>query len=373
MLKVISIFGTRPEAIKMAPVVKQLKQTPGIESLVWVTGQHREMLDQMLSFFDIQPDVDLDLMVPNQTLASLTANIISKLTPLLEAEKPDWVLVQGDTTSAMATTLAAFYCHIPVAHVEAGLRTHDIKTPWPEEANRQLIGRLATLHFVPTSHSRQNLLQEGVAAEKVIVTGNTVIDALMMVKHKLDTQDNLKESLNEQFSFLDSRKRLILVTGHRRENWATGLSAMCEALKVIAARGDVEVLYPVHLNPNVKQQAEDILSDCSGVHLVDPVDYVPFVYLMQRAYLIVTDSGGVQEEAPSLGVPVLVTRESTERPEGIQAGVAKTVALDEASITQEINQLLDDKAIYESMSQVANPYGNGQSAEAIVSCLIEGT
>lgn len=370
MIKVLSIFGTRPEAIKMAPIVQALAREKGVDSLVWTTGQHRQMLDQMLSFFNIQPDVDLGLMVPNQTLEALTANVVSKVGPLLAAAKPDWVLVHGDTTSAMATALAAFYHKIPVAHVEAGLRTHDIYTPWPEEGNRQLIGRLARLHFAPTQNARQNLLAENIVDSNITVTGNTVIDALFMVLERFKQDNALMAELKQKFAFLDASKRLILVTGHRRENWQGGLQAMCEALKKVAQRSDVEIVYPVHLNPNVHQAVGAILKGCDNVHLIEPVDYVRFVYLMQRAYLIVTDSGGVQEEAPSLGVPVLVTRASTERPEGILAGTAKLVSIDQQSIIREINQLLDDEAAYQAMSIAANPYGDGHAALRIVNNLL---
>lgn len=366
-MKVVSIFGTRPEAIKMAPVIKQLESVAGIESQVWVTGQHRQMLDQMLQFFEITPDVDLDIMQPNQTLEALTATVLQKVTPLLEQEKPDMVLVQGDTTSAMASALAAFYQKIAVGHVEAGLRTENIYSPFPEEVNRRLISPLAALNFAPTLVSAEKLARENIDPNKIFVTGNTVIDALFLVLEKIKQDKTLQQKLEKQFAFLDKNKKLILVTGHRRENLKSGLRNMCGALLNIAKEfSDVEILYPVHLNPKVQIQVKTVLAEQENIHLCEPVDYVPFVYLMSKAYIIVTDSGGIQEEAPSLGIPVLVTRDTTERPEGISAGVCKLVGTNEEDIYTNIKTLFTDHCLYEAMAKAKNPYGSGDAAKKII-------
>ncbi|MEK8085815.1 UDP-N-acetylglucosamine 2-epimerase (non-hydrolyzing) [Aquabacterium sp. A3] len=371
-MKVMVVFGTRPEAIKMAPLVKRLQATPGIETRVCVTAQHRQMLDQVLRLFEIEPDHDLDIMKPGQDLYDVTTNILLGLKPVLQAEQPDWVLVHGDTTTTLATSLAAFYARIQVAHVEAGLRTGNKLAPFPEEINRKVTGAVADLHFAPTEAAQRNLLKEGVPPATIHVTGNTVIDALLEVVSRLKEQPALRSELDARFSFLDAAKRLILVTGHRRENFGDGFQNICLALADLAERHpDIEVLYPVHLNPNVRQPVNDILASrgLSNVHLIDPVDYLPFVYLMDRAYLIITDSGGVQEEAPSLGKPVLVMRETTERPEAVDAGTVKLVGTDRAVIVQECERLLTDSGAYTTMAKAHNPYGDGQAVGRIVESL----
>lgn len=358
-------FGTRPEAIKMAPVVEALKSTPCVETIVAVTAQHRQMLDQVLKLFGIVPDEDLDVMQPGQSLAGLTSRILQGMDGAISRHKPDIVLVHGDTTTTFATSLAALYNRTPIGHVEAGLRTGNLYSPWPEEANRKLTGTLAALHFAPTGQSRENLLAEGVDPERIHVTGNTVIDALLAVTDKIHNDPQLEAELAAKFPYIDPAKRLVLVTGHRRENFGGGFEQICLALKAIASRGDTEVLYPVHLNPNVQGPVNQILSRHPGVHLVEPQDYLPFVYLMTRAHLILTDSGGIQEEAPSLGKPVLVMRDTTERPEAVDAGTVRLVGVDRANIIAATTQLLDDPAAYESMSKAHNPYGDGQSAKRI--------
>ena len=371
-MKVMVVFGTRPEAIKMAPLVKALQAAPGMQTVVCVTAQHRQMLDQVLRLFEITPEHDLDVMKPGQDLYDITSNILLGLRPVLAAERPDWVLVHGDTTTTLATTLAAYYARIPVAHIEAGLRTGDKYAPFPEEMNRKITGAVADLHFAPTAASQANLLAEGVPAAAIHVTGNTVIDALLAVVEKLKTSAALQTELAERFGFLDASKKLILVTGHRRENFGEGFQNICHALADVAERHpDVEILYPVHLNPNVRQPVNDILAarGLSNVHLIEPVDYLPFVYLMNRSHLIITDSGGVQEEAPSLGKPVLVMRETTERPEAVAAGTVKLVGTDRAVIVQECERLLTDSGAYTTMAKAHNPYGDGQAVGRIVESL----
>lgn len=374
MFKVLTVFGTRPEAIKMAPVVKALEKYPGkIISKVCVTAQHRQMLDQVLRLFEIIPDYDLDVMRPGQDLFDVTCNVLQGLKPVLEQEKPDIVLVHGDTTTTMASALAAYYCRIKVGHVEAGLRTRNKYSPFPEEINRRVAGVLTDIHFAPTDNSRQNLLGEGVPHESIIITGNTVVDALLSVSEKIERTSQLKEQFASEFSFLDPAKRLILVTGHRRENFGAGFEAICGALSEIAlANDDVEILYPVHLNPNVQAPVQRILGNGNhpNIHLIEPVDYLPFVYLMNRSYLIITDSGGVQEEAPSLGKPVLVMRDTTERPEAISAGTVRLVGTDKDRIVSETAKLLNDKDEYQRMSLAHNPYGDGNAAQRIVERLL---
>lgn len=369
--KILSIFGTRPEAIKMAPVVKALASCPDhFESRVCVTAQHREMLDQVLDLFKIVPDYDLDIMKPGQSLTDVTCNVLQGLAPVLEEFKPDVVLVHGDTTTTMAASLAAYYQKIAVGHIEAGLRTGNIYSPWPEEMNRRLAGAITRYHFPPTERSRQNLLTEGVDEKSILVTGNTVIDALLDVLDKLRTDAALQQDMAEKFSFLDEKKRLILVTGHRRENFGDGFEQICQALKTITeAHADVEVCYPVHLNPNVQEPVKRILGDVSSVHLINPQDYLPFVYLMERSYLIVTDSGGVQEEAPSLGKPVLVMRDTTERPEAVDAGTVKLVGVDYGAIVKNVSSLLENADVYKVMAQAVNPYGDGKASGRIVAAL----
>jgi len=371
-MKVMVVFGTRPEAIKMAPLVKALQAAPGLQTVVCVTAQHRQMLDQVLRLFEITPEHDLDVMKPGQDLYDITSNILLGLRPVLAAERPDWVLVHGDTTTTLATTLAAYYARIPVAHIEAGLRTGDKYAPFPEEMNRKITGAVADLHFAPTAASQANLLAEGVPAATIHVTGNTVIDALLAVVEKLNTSAALQTELAERFRFLDASKKLILVTGHRRENFGEGFQNICHALADVAERHpDVEILYPVHLNPNVRQPVNDILAarSLSNVHLIEPVDYLPFVYLMNRSHLIITDSGGVQEEAPSLGKPVLVMRETTERPEAVAAGTVKLVGTSRDEIVRQCERLLTDSDAYLAMSRAHNPYGDGQAVARIVNTL----
>jgi UDP-N-acetylglucosamine 2-epimerase (non-hydrolysing) len=371
MIKILSIFGTRPEAIKMAPVISELKQQSSyIDSRVCVTGQHRQMLDQVLSLFDISPEYDLNIMKPGQSLTEITSNVLAGLEPILKEFSPDVVLVHGDTTTSMAASLASYYQKISVGHVEAGLRTGDIYSPWPEEMNRRVASVISDLHFAPTEKSRKNLLNEGVADIQILVTGNTVIDALLNVEKKLHENANLQEEMAQRFSFLDPGKRLILVTGHRRENFGSGFERICEALKTIAENyADVEIIYPVHLNPNVKLPVNRILGEVDGIFLIEPQDYLPFVYLMTRSYLIITDSGGVQEEAPSLGKPVLITRDTTERPEAIEAGTVRLVGTNPRRIISEASSLLDNADAYEMMSKSHNPYGDGLAARRIVDAL----
>jgi len=367
MKRILLIFGTRPEAIKMAPVIKELqKHQERFIVQVCVTAQHRQMLDQVLELFNIQPDFDLDVMKPGQDLFDVTCNVLQGLKPVLESVRPDLVLVHGDTTTTMAAALAAYYCRIPVGHVEAGLRTHNKFAPFPEEINRTVAGALTDIHFSPTESARQNLLLEGVAEEDILVTGNTVIDALLTVVDKLRTDEALKTELSRKFDFIDINKRLILVTGHRRENFGVGFDNICHALREIAAAyDDVEIIYPVHLNPNVQEPVMRILSDCPSVHLIEPLDYLPFVYLMDRSYLIVTDSGGVQEEAPSLGKPVLVMRTTTERPEAVIAGTVELVGTDRKKIVSAVIRLLDSHEEYQKMATAHNPYGDGLAAARI--------
>lgn len=368
-LKVLSVFGTRPEAVKMAPIVRRLKDVPQIEARVCVTAQHRQMLDQVLELFQIQPDYDLDLMRENQSLAQLSAAIFTHLDPILEEFKPDWVLAVGDTTTVVITSLLAFYRRIKFGHVEAGLRTHNKWHPFPEEINRRLATTTADLHFAPTEWSRQNLLREGVLDDSIIVTGNPVIDALNRVALQDEPQEikNLLERL--QIHGLNTR-RLILVTAHRRENFGKPLENICYAIRELAARQDVEIVYPVHLNPNVQEPVHRILSGVPHVTLLPPLDYLPLVHLMKRATLILTDSGGIQEESPAFGIPVLVLRETTERPEGIQAGTLKLVGTELNHIVENATRLLDDPLAYAEMAKAANPFGDGHAAERIVDALL---
>ncbi len=349
----------------MAPLVKELKKSSSLEVKVCVTAQHRQMLDQVLQLFELAPDYDLDLMRPGQTLPKLTSSILSGMDGVLADCRPDWVLVHGDTSTTMATSLAAYYRQIGVAHVEAGLRTHNLYSPWPEEGNRQITGRLAGLHFAPTEESRSNLMQEGVRAEMIYVTGNTVIDALLDVSQRIDGDEGLRSKLAALFPFLDLAKRLILVTGHRRENFGSGFESICHALNDIAREPGVQVVYPVHLNPQVQEPVRRILGDAANVHLIEPLDYLPFIYLMKCSHLILTDSGGIQEEAPSLGKPVLVMRDSTERPEAVVAGTVRLVGTDHNRIVSETLTLLQDEAAYQRMAFAHNPYGDGAACQRI--------
>lgn len=365
-MKVLTIFGTRPEAIKMAPVVKGLAAAGAIESRVCVTGQHRSMLDQVLDLFAITPDHDLNIMKPGQDLSDITANVLLGMREVLAAEKPDWILVHGDTTTAMAAALAGFYARVKVGHVEAGLRTGDLQRPWPEEMNRRVVDALGDLLFAPTQSSADNLKAENLGHRRIVVTGNTVIDALFHTVEKLRRDKLLAERMEKQFAFLDRSKRLVLVTGHRRESFGGGFERICVALAEIAARNDVEIVYPVHLNPNVQEPVRRILGNAPRVHLIEPLEYLPFVYLMERSYIILTDSGGIQEEAPSLGKPVLVLREVTERPEAVEAGTVKLVGTDDRLIVRAAGELLDNLALYQSVQRAHNPYGDGRATERIV-------
>ena len=372
--KVMLVFGTRPEAIKMAPLVKEFEKDSNFETIVCVTAQHREMLDQVLNLFDITPDFDLDVMKPGQDLYEVTSNILLGLKPILSEVKPDLVLVHGDTATTMATSIAAFYQQIAVGHIEAGLRTNNIYSPWPEEGNRQVTGRLATFHFAPTQESKANLLKENVDVDRVIVTGNTVIDALLSVVSKIksdkELEEKIKSDIKDKGYLVNDDKRLILVTGHRRENFGQGFLNICEGLKALASEyKDLDIVYPVHLNPNVQKPVNEILSDVDNVFLIDPLDYEPFVYLMNRSYFILTDSGGIQEEAPSLGKPVLVMRDTTERPEAVEAGTVKLVGTDKDKIISECKRLLDDEEAYKVMSRSHNPYEDGKACERVVSYL----
>lgn len=372
-MKVLTVFGTRPEAIKMAPLVHALKAREDVECRVCVTAQHRQMLDQVLELFRIKPDYDLNLMKVGQTLKSITCDIVNMITPVLEAFRPDYVLVHGDTTTTFAASLAAFYLKIKVAHVEAGLRTGDIYSPWPEEANRKLTTQLAHFHFAPTDESSNNLLRENVASDRVVVTGNTVIDALLMVKERLGSDSLLTHRLALQFPSLDEGRRMVLVTAHRRENFGKGILNICDAIRKLAERyPDIDFVYPVHLNPQVKVPAERALSGIANIHLFSPQDYLPFVYLMTRATVILTDSGGIQEEAPSLGKPVLVMRDTTERPEAVAAGTVRLVGADADRIVLATSDLLDDSALYDEMARAHNPYGDGHACKRITDFLMHG-
>lgn len=373
-MKILSVFGTRPEAVKMAPVVRLLAHTAGVESRTCVTAQHRSMLDQVLNLFEIKPDYDLDLMRENQSLADLSAAIFTHLDPVFERFQPDWVLVQGDTTTVAITALLAYYHRIRVGHVEAGLRTHDKWQPFPEEINRRVAGVAADLHFAPTDWSRQNLLRENVPDESIVVTGNPVIDALNFVARRPEPEE-VKQLLSKlgvarPATIGPGTRRLILVTAHRRENFGKALDEICIALKGLAERGDVEIVYPVHLNPNVQEPVYRHLKNTPHVTLLPPMDYLPLVHLMKNASLILTDSGGIQEEAPAFGIPVLVMREVTERPEGVEAGTLKLVGTNAGSIVQAASTLLDVPSAYEEMAKAANPFGDGHAAEKIVGALL---
>lgn len=374
-MKVLSVFGTRPEAIKMAPLVKALAEDNFFDSRVCVTAQHREMLDQVLELFEISPDYDLNLMKAGQDLYDITSGVLLGLRNVLKEFQPNIVLVHGDTATTFAATLAAFYQQIPVGHVEAGLRTGNISSPWPEEANRVLTGRLATIHFAPTERNQKALLHEHIVADKITITGNTVIDALQWVVKKIDQSAELKHRIQFVLQQVGLKtgvlsKRYVLVTGHRRENFGEGFENICKALsQLAAANSDIHFIYPVHLNPNVQEPVKRLLGGCTNVHLIEPLGYEPFVYLMQNAYLVLTDSGGVQEEAPGLGKPVLVMRDTTERPEAVESGTVKLVGTDADLIVQEVQYLLDDVALYEKMSRAHNPYGDGQASKRIVKIL----
>nr|WP_295869745.1 UDP-N-acetylglucosamine 2-epimerase (non-hydrolyzing) [uncultured Chitinophaga sp.] len=387
MNKVLLVFGTRPEAIKMCPLIKELEKYPEIfEVKVCVTGQHREMLDQVLNIFNVQPDYDLKIMKQGQDLFDVTVGVLSGMREVLDNAKPDIVLVHGDTTTSTAAAMAAFYKQIPVAHVEAGLRTHNMYSPWPEEMNRSITGRIATYHFAPTKISRQNLLDENISSEQVFVTGNTVLDALHLVLERIkndpEVQTGIEELLVQHGLTLpllsawngnnSEGRRLVLITGHRRENFGDGFRNICHAIKKLAEKyPEVDFVYPVHLNPNVRQPVNEILGGAAlpNVHIIAPLDYLPFVFLMNKSTLILTDSGGVQEEAPGLGKPVLVMRNTTERPEAVTAGTVKLVGVDEDKIYNEVSALLDDKNAYDQMAQAVNPYGDGKACQRIARML----
>lgn len=371
MKKVLLVFGTRPEAIKMAPLALQLKENQDFfETKVCVTGQHREMLDQVLALFQLKPDFDLNLMKAGQTLSDITSGVLKGLEGIFAEWLPDVVLVHGDTATTFAASLAAYYHKIKIGHVEAGLRTGDIYSPWPEEGNRKLTGTLANYHFAPTQSSYNNLIKENIDSSTIVITGNTVIDALLTVKEKVETDQNIVQQFEQKFNFLDKSKKLILVTGHRRENFGQGFLNICTALANIAQQyPDVQIVYPVHLNPNVQQPVNELLSGIDNIYLIAPQDYLPFVYLMNRSYLILTDSGGIQEEAPSLGKPVLVMRDTTERPEAVEAGTVKLVGTDAALIQQSVIELLENPDLYQTMAAAHNPYGDGTACQQIIHAL----
>lgn len=370
-MKTLCVFGTRPEAIKMAPLALALAADARFEAKVCVTGQHREMLDQVLGLFGIEPEFDLNIMKPGQDLTDVSIAILQGMKGVFAEFKPDMVLVHGDTATTFAASLAAYYHRVPVAHVEAGLRTGNLYSPWPEEANRKLTGALANLHFAPTLNSQENLINEGVARDKIVVSGNTVIDALLGVIDRLGRDPELNARAAAPTAFLDPSRKLILVTGHRRESFGGGFERICEALMEIAQQhSEVDIVYPVHLNPNVREPVNRLLTGIDNIHLIEPLDYLPFVHLMSRAHIILTDSGGIQEEAPSLGKPVLVMRDTTERPEAVAAGTVKLVGTDVTYIIRELNRLLLDNDAYHAMSFAHNPYGDGQACQRILEALL---
>ena len=374
MKKILLVFGTRPEAIKMAPLVKAFqKDTEHFETRVCVTAQHRQMLDQVLEVFGITPEYDLNIMAPNQDLYDITAKVLMGLREVLKDFRPDTVLVHGDTTTSMAASLAAFYMQIPVGHVEAGLRTYNMLSPWPEEMNRQVTDRICTYYFAPTEQSKKNLLQENIDEKKIFITGNTVIDALLMAVDIISSTSGMEEKIAKEFQekgYTVGNREYILVTGHRRENFGEGFLHICKAIKELAAlHPDMDIVYPVHLNPNVQKPVYELLSGVDNVYLISPLDYLPFIYAMQHSTLLLTDSGGVQEEAPSLGKPVLVMRDTTERPEAVEAGTGKLVGTDAEAIVSNVTALLQDKEMYKRMSETHNPYGDGQACERIMAAL----
>lgn len=371
MKRVLLVFGTRPEAIKMAPLALKLQQNiEDFETKVCVTGQHRQMLDQVLELFNLKPDFDLNLMKPGQTLSDVTSGVLKGLEQVFEQWLPDVILVHGDTATTFAASLAGYYHKIKIGHVEAGLRTGDLYSPWPEEANRQLTGVLANYHFAPTKSSYYNLIKENVSPETIIVTGNTVIDALLQVKDKVEQDEALIQKFEREFNFFDKNKKLVLVTGHRRENFGQGFLNICTALANLAKKfSDIQIVYPVHLNPNVQRPVNELLSGIDNIFLIQPQDYLPFVYLMNRSYLILTDSGGIQEEAPSLGKPVLVMRDTTERPEAVDAGTVRLVGTDVGTIEKTVSELLENTSVYNAMAAAHNPYGDGTSCQQIIDFL----
>jgi UDP-N-acetylglucosamine 2-epimerase (non-hydrolysing) len=370
-MKIMTIFGTRPEAIKMAPLVLALSDNPIIESRVCVTGQHREMLDQVLDLFGIRPDYDLNIMKSGQTLSEVTSRIVKKLQPILEGYRPDIILVHGDTSTTFCAALTAYYNQIDIGHVEAGLRTGDIYSPWPEEGNRKLVSCLANLNFAPTERSKANLLDEGVDSEMVYVTGNTVIDALLLMERKINTSKLLSSQLRNSFPMISDDRKIVLITGHRRENFGGGFERICESIKRLAEKNkNVDFLYPVHLNPKVRDPVNKLLSNHQNIHLIEPQGYLEFVYLMMQSHIILTDSGGIQEEAPALGKPVLVMRDTTERPEAVSAGTVQLVGTEVEKIVNGVEALLTDSTLYEKMSRAHNPYGDGDSVKRIIEILV---
>lgn len=370
--RILCVFGTRPEAIKMAPLVMRLSDDERFDCQVCITAQHRQMLDQVLEIFAIRPAFDLDIMSPGQTLSMISSHILTKLEAVLEEAKPDMVLVHGDTTTTLSAALASYYARIPVGHVEAGLRTGNIYSPWPEEVNRKLTGGIASLHFAPTQGAANNLVREGVPAESVFITGNTVIDALLIARQKLETDSVATERLHRELPYGQSGERVILVTGHRRESFGAGFDRICAALRQIAeAYPQDQIVYPVHLNPNVRKPVMGMLSRLNNVHLIEPLDYLPFVHLMMRAHLVLTDSGGIQEEAPSFGKPVLVMRDTTERPEAVDAGTVLLVGTDQDEIVRQVSRLMDSPDAYAAMSDAHNPYGDGKACQRIADALAE--
>ena len=377
MKKILFVFGTRPEAIKIAPLVKEFQKYPEkFDTKVCVTAQHRQMLDQVLEIFAIKPDYDLNIMAPDQDLYDITSKVLLGMRDVLKDFKPEVVFVHGDTTTSMATALSAFYQQIKIAHIEAGLRTYDLQSPWPEEMNRQVTDRMCDYYFAPTQRSRQNLLDEGIVDHKIVVTGNTVIDALHWVLNEINNNLPLRQRLNQQIHDIGYPIKpttpFLLVTGHRRENFGEGFLNICKALKEIATtHPEIDILYPVHYNPNVQKLVYDFLSDVKNIFLIKPLDYVPFIYLMQKCKIVLTDSGGIQEEAPSLGKPVLVMRNTTERPEAVEAGTVKLVGTDVHTIIENVNLLLNNPSLYNRMSQAHNPYGDGKACEQIVKMMIE--
>ncbi|NUE20389.1 UDP-N-acetylglucosamine 2-epimerase (non-hydrolyzing) [Escherichia coli] len=368
--RVLIVFGTRPEAIKMAPIVKAFQANRKIDVKVCVTGQHREMLDQVLELFEIEPEYDLNIMRPGQDLTDVTTAILQGLKPVFADFKPDRILVHGDTATSFAATLSAYYHRVAVGHVEAGLRTGNLYSPWPEEGMRRLTGCIADQHYTPTVNSLKNLIMENIAPDDIFVTGNSVIDALMSVSHRIDNNTRMNAELAGCFPFLDPNKKLILVTGHRRENHGDGFERICKALAVLAQRTDVQIVYPVHLNPNVQEPVNRNLKGLDNVYLIEPQDYLPFVYLMKQSYLILTDSGGIQEEAPTLGKPVLCMRDTTERPAAVKAGTVRLVGTCDETIVAETVRLLDDELAYQVMSHANNPYGDGKTSQRIVEAVL---
>ncbi len=371
-MRVLLVFGTRPEAIKMAPLYKALEKNSRFQTKICITAQHREMLDQVLKLFDIKPDFDLDIMQEGQSLTDITTTIISKLKPVLKKINPDLILVHGDTATTFAASLAAYYEKIKIGHIEAGLRTGNIYSPWPEEAYRKLTSVITNFHFAPTKISKNNLLKEGISESNIKITGNTVIDALFWTRKKIQNDKSISETLSARYDYLDINKKLILVTGHRRESFGSGFKRICKALKKIATKHqDVQILYPVHLNPNVQKPVNNFLSNMKNIFLTKPLDYLDFCFLMDKSEIILTDSGGIQEEAPSLGKPVLVMRSLTERPEAVESGTVKLVGTDENMIFEEVNNLLVNRLKYDQMSKANNPYGDGNASSRIVKFLLQ--